>query len=179
MEHSILNDVKKLIGPSVLYSVFDPDIIIGINSAFFTLFQLGVGNQKRVFTIADDEAVWSNFSKDESIIAAVKQYVYLKARIIFDPPTSSYVLQMYQQQIQELEWRLREMAAGMFEDEDELILASKQEYGYVEIGEGINVSRDGQISVDEVPPLKRGFVERLINNVFGLESEGDDDNVLP
>ena len=115
---SILNDIKKYIGPAISYTVFDMDLIMNINAAFFTLYQLGVGSELGVFTITDDKATWSNFSVDENIVSGVKQYIYLKVRNVFDPPTSSYVLSAYESQIQELEWRLREMAAGMFEVED-------------------------------------------------------------
>lgn len=115
---SILNDIKKYIGPAISYTVFEMDLIMNINASFFTLYQLGVGSELGVFTITDDKATWSNFSVDENIVSGVKQYIYLKVRNVFDPPTSSYVLSAYESQIQELEWRLREMAAGMFEVED-------------------------------------------------------------
>lgn len=119
MEQSILKDIKKLIGPSIAYNVFNTDIVININAAFFTLYQLGVGPQDKAFTIIDSDAVWKDFCEDETVIAAVKQYVYLKVRLIFDPPTSTNVHQAYQDQVNELEWRLRELAAGMFDVEEE------------------------------------------------------------
>lgn len=118
-DSSILDDIKKYIGPSISYTVFDMDIIMNINAAFFTLFQLGVGSNKGVFTINDNTTSWSEFSNDVNVISAAKQYIYLKVRNVFDPPTSSYVLSAYESQIQELEWRLRELAAGVFDtDED-------------------------------------------------------------
>lgn len=119
LDSSILNDIKKYIGPSISYTVFDMDILMNINAAFFTLYQLGVASSKNVFTIMDAEIPWSAFSDDVNIVSAVKQYIYLKVRNVFDPPTSSYVLSAYESQIQELEWRLREMAAGMFNEEDD------------------------------------------------------------
>lgn len=118
MEQSILNDIKKLIGPSISYDVFDADIIININAAFFTLYQLGIGPQDKTFSISDSETVWQDFCEDETVIAAVKQYVYLKTRLVFDPPTSTNIHQAYQDQVNELEWRLREQAAGMFDVEE-------------------------------------------------------------
>lgn len=119
LDSSILDDIKKYVGPSISYTVFDMDIIMNINAAFFILFQLGVGPQEKVFTVVDNTATWSSFSDDESIVSIAKQYVYLKVRNVFDPPTSSYVLQAYETQIQELEWRLREQAAGMFKEDEE------------------------------------------------------------
>lgn len=120
LDASILNDVKKYLGPSIVYTVFDMDIIMNINAAFFVLFELGVGSEDEVFTISGNSELWSEFSENKSIISATKQYVYLKVKNVFDPPTSSYVLQAYESQIQELEWRLRELASGTFDkDEDE------------------------------------------------------------
>lgn len=118
LNHSILDDIKKYIGPAVCYTVFDPDIMMNINSAFFTLWQLGVG-PKIVFSIVSNKTVWKEFSDDEGIISATKQYVYLRVRNIFDPPTSSAVMQAYDSQIKELEWRLREMTAGSFSDDED------------------------------------------------------------
>lgn len=118
VDSSILDDIKKYIGPAISYTVFDMDLIMNINAAFFTLYQLGVGSSDKVFTITDNKTTWSNFSFNENIVSAVKQYIYLKVRNVFDPPTSSYVLSAYESQIQELEWRLRELAAGMFESDE-------------------------------------------------------------
>lgn len=119
VDGSILDEVKKYVGPSISYTVFDADILMNINAAFFTLYQLGVGPQDKVFSITDNTATWKQFSDDETAVAAAKQYVYLKVRNVFDPPTSSYVLQAYTSQIQELEWRLRELATGVFEEEED------------------------------------------------------------
>ena len=174
MEHSILNDIKKLIGPSVSYTVFDPDIIININAAFFTLFQLGVGSRHQVFTIDGEDAVWKDFSDDESIIAAVKQYVYLKVRLVFDPPTASNVYQAYSEKIQELEWRLREMAAGMFEEERE----SEIEDG--KVPKSIIVGILDRVFGDEceIDPTKvsKSEIDKMLDRIF--EEEDDEDEQL-
>lgn len=187
MEQSILNDIKKLIGPSISYDVFDTDIIININAAFFTLYQLGVGPQDKVFTISDSETVWQDFCEDETVIAAVKQYVYLKTRLIFDPPTSTNVHQAYQDQVNELEWRLREQAAGMFdtkeEDNDEccgcpgadpdppvgeytLPIATADRLGGVMIGDNVNVDEEGRISVVNATTEE---VQAMLNKIFEEE----------
>lgn len=105
---SILNDIKKLLNVQEEDESFDTDIIIHINSAFFVLNQLGVG-PKIPFTIEDKTSVWEDFLPDSNRnFAAVKTYVYLKVKIVFDPPTSSYVLTSMQNQINEYEWRFRE-----------------------------------------------------------------------
>lgn len=116
---SVLIDVKKYLGPSINYTVFDMDIIMNINATFFVLFELGVGPTDEAFTISGNSELWSEFSESKTIISAVKQYVFLKVKNTFDPPTSSYVLQAYDSQIQELEWRLRELASGMLDPDEE------------------------------------------------------------
>lgn len=116
---SVLIDVKKYLGPSINYTVFDMDIIMNINAAFFVLFELGVGPTDEAFTISGNSELWSEFSESKTIISATKQYIFLKVKNTFDPPTSSYVLQAYESQIQELEWRLRELASGMLDPDEE------------------------------------------------------------
>ena len=53
------------------------------------------------------ETTWSDFlGVDNTRLNMVRTYIYLKARMLFDPPTSSYVMTAYQEQCKELEWRL-------------------------------------------------------------------------
>lgn len=87
------------------YVAFDTDIIIHINSVFMILNQLGVGPIEG-FRIEDKNDVWTDFTSDAFEIESVKTYIYLKVKLIFDPPSNSTVLQAYEQQIKELEWRL-------------------------------------------------------------------------
>lgn len=101
---SILTSIKKLLGISEEYTHFDQDIIMHINSALFTLTQLGVGPSAG-FSIDDAENVWDDFV-DISRIEAVKTYVYLNVRLVFDPPTSSTVIDAMNRRLKELEWRL-------------------------------------------------------------------------
>lgn len=84
---SILISIKKLLGLTADCKDFDADIIIHINTVFMILNQLGVG-PKRVFAIEDDKAVWSDFLEDDTDFEAVKTYIHLKVRLIFDPPLS-------------------------------------------------------------------------------------------
>lgn len=100
---SILNSVKKMLGSTPDYEYFDQDIIIHINSVFGILNQMGVG-PANPFEIADATATWDQFI-DDSRINMVKSYMYLKVRLLFDPPTGS-VLEAMNRQISELEWRL-------------------------------------------------------------------------
>lgn len=101
---SILTSIKKLLGITEEYKHFDNDIIMHINSVFMILNQIGIGPDE-VFSIEDDIASWDDFL-DNTNVEAVKSYVYLKVRLLFDPPTSSSVLDSMNKMISELEWRL-------------------------------------------------------------------------
>ena len=101
---SILTSVKKMLGISEEYTHFDDDLIMHINSVFMLLNQLGVGPNK-YFSISDKTAVWTDFVS-ASEAPAVKSYMYLKVRKMFDPPTSSSVASSMDNLINELEWRL-------------------------------------------------------------------------
>lgn len=103
---SILKTIKKLIGPSLDYDYFDNDLIIHINSAFSVLNQLGLGSDD-TFAITGDSETWQDFlGNDKKFLEMVKTYIYLKVKVTFDPPTSSFVLEAYNKQIAELEWRI-------------------------------------------------------------------------
>lgn len=111
-ESSILNSIKKLIGIAKDDNNFDTDIIIHINSVFMTLNQLGVGPPEG-FKIEDDTTEWTDFISDTKRIEAIKTYIYLKVKLIFDPPLNSAVIETYKQQIAELEWRINVEAETM------------------------------------------------------------------
>lgn len=102
---SILTSIKKLLGIDESYEIFDPDIIMHINSVFMVLRQMGVGPPGG-FSISDDSAVWTDYIPEIEKIEAVKTYIYMKVRLVFDPPTSSALLDALKQSIQEYEWRL-------------------------------------------------------------------------
>lgn len=101
---SILNDVKHKIGPSEEFDYYDRDIIDAINAAFSVLTQIGVGVEG--FRIEDDTLEWSSFTTDLILQGFVQTYVYQKVRIVFDPPSSSFVLKSIEDQLKELEWRM-------------------------------------------------------------------------
>lgn len=102
---SILTSIKKLLGIEEEYEHFDPDIIMHINSVFMILTQLGVGPSEG-FTIEDDTSIWTDFVPDTTKIESVKTYIYLKVKLLFDPPLSSAVIESMNRTISELEWRL-------------------------------------------------------------------------
>lgn len=103
---SILISIKKLLGITEEYEHFDTDIIIHINSVFLILNQIGIGPSEG-FSIANTMTVWDEYIQDDpNLLEAVKTYVYLKVRLIFDPPSSSAHVQSIEKLIQEYEWRL-------------------------------------------------------------------------
>ena len=118
MEESILSSIKKLLMIPDVDEAFDLDISVHINTAFMTLNQLGVGPNK-TFSIKDKDATWSSFFEGREDLEGVKTYVYLKVRMIFDPPSSSAVMDAYKEQINELEWRLNLNAEKTIDEEDE------------------------------------------------------------
>ena len=106
---SILTSIKKLLGITEDYEHFDADIIMHINSVFMILNQLGVG-PKEGFSISDETATWNDYLPDGSNLEAVKSYIHLKVKLLFDPPLSSSVMESMQHMISELEWRLNVQA---------------------------------------------------------------------
>ncbi len=108
MDQSILTSTKKVLGLDVSYTAFDEDIMMHINSAFGTLNQLGVGLVAG-YSIEDDTANWTDYIADGPMLSVIKTYVYLRVRMLFDPPTTSYLLAAMQTQLDELTWRISTM----------------------------------------------------------------------
>jgi hypothetical protein len=105
MSDSILESVKKVLGLSADYDVFDQDLILNINSVLSTLNQLGVGPAAG-FMIEDDTATWTTFLGSDPRLNNVKSYMALRVRMVFDPPTTSFLLSALKEQIEELSWRI-------------------------------------------------------------------------
>jgi hypothetical protein len=105
MEQSILKSTKKVLGVGDGDTSFDLDIMMHINSAFSILTDMGVGPEEG-FAIEDDDSEWEEFLDDPVKLNKVKTYVFLRTKLLFDPPAVSYVLDSTQRLIQELEWRI-------------------------------------------------------------------------
>lgn len=101
---SILTSVKKLLQIGEEYEHYDQDIIIHINTYLTVLYQVGVGVPG--FFIVDKTATWDQFLIDEAKFNAAKTYVYLRVRLVFDPPQSGTAVEAIKENIKELEWRL-------------------------------------------------------------------------
>ena len=102
---SILTSIKKLLGITEEYTNFDSDIIMHINSVFMILNQMGVGPSNG-FRIEDKSATWDEYITEEDDLDAVKSYIHLKVKLLFDPPQGGAVMQAHKEMINELEWRL-------------------------------------------------------------------------
>ena len=95
---SILTSIKKLLGIVEEYTQFDTDIIIYINTVFMTLQQLGIGPEEG-FSITDENDLWTDFIEDSTLLNSVKTYIYLRVKLLFDPPLSSSTVESFNKMI--------------------------------------------------------------------------------
>lgn len=111
-DESILDSIKKLLGINADVVVFDQEIMIHINSVFSELTQMGIGPEEG-YMITSSSNVWPEFCKDDfPLLNNVKTYVYLKVRLLFDPPTTSPLIEAINQQIKEIGWRMYVQKGG-------------------------------------------------------------------
>ena len=110
VEDSILLSIKKLLGMDPIeFTQYDTDLIIHINTIIEFLNQLGVDIPEG-FKINDENALWSDYlNKPEynGIKDSIKNYIYLRVRLVFDPSTNPSLLNSINDIIKELEWRIR------------------------------------------------------------------------
>lgn len=102
---SILDSTKKVLGLDSAYTAFDQDVMMHINSVFSTLHQLGIGPDNG-FMIENKVPTWTQYLGPDKNLNSVKSYVYLKVRLLFDPPATSFAIAAMEKQIEELEWRI-------------------------------------------------------------------------
>ena len=102
---SILNDTKKILGIDSTYDVFDQDIITFINAAFSVVNQLGVGPDAG-FYVTDTTDEWVDIGVSDKLEKLLQTYVYLRVRMLFDPPSMSFLVDSMNNQLKEYEWRL-------------------------------------------------------------------------
>lgn len=105
MIESILTSVKKNLGLAAEDTSFDEDVLTHINSTFLSLDQIGIGPEGG-FLIEDADAEWWDLLGDDPRLNAVKTLVYLKVKLLFDPPQTSFTQAAFEKQIEQLEWRL-------------------------------------------------------------------------
>jgi len=115
MERSILTTIKVRLPIEEECEDFDNEIIPLINTQFLTLLALGVG-PKEGFRIEDDSTIWSDYfdknsqvENPELLLAYVEDYIYTKVKLVFDPPASTSVIEIFKANALELENRIRDM----------------------------------------------------------------------
>lgn len=118
MNDSIFTTIKSLLDIHDDDDSFDADILTFINTAFYSLRQIGVG-PRNGFVIDGPDQTWSDFSEDQSLISEVKTYIQQKVRLLFDPPNNSFLVSAIQDNIKELEFRLNIDGEGAFNTEQE------------------------------------------------------------
>lgn len=118
MHGSILMDVRKGCNVPEWDDGFDQELIMYINTVIFDLAQIGVGPPNG-FSIMGKEETWSSIVEGSKQLEAVKTFMILKVRLVFDPPSSSFVLESMKNIIAECEWRLNVQAEGAFDNESD------------------------------------------------------------
>ena len=109
---SIFASIKKMLGLEDSYTPFDADVLVHINAALMKLCQMGIG-PKEGFMVSDYSETWSDFLTNRVKLGAVKTYVYLQVRMMFDPPTNSFVMDALKAQSDEILWRLNVQAESV------------------------------------------------------------------
>lgn len=105
MEDSILKSTKKILGIVDDYTAFDLDVITHINSTFAIISQLGIGPPLGLL-IEDSTSTWSDLDIPQDQLTMIRTYVFLRVRMLFDPPTTSFLIEATNKQIEEYETRL-------------------------------------------------------------------------
>lgn len=112
MADSILTSTKKVLGIEEDQTEYDTDVLMHVNTVFSVLNQLGIGPDAG-FVIEDASPTWDEFLGSDSRLNLVKTYIYLRVRLLFDPPTGSYhLVNSLNEQVKELEWRLNVKREG-------------------------------------------------------------------
>lgn len=122
---SVLTSIKKMLGIEEEYTHFDADLIIHINSVLSILNQIGVGPSEG-FSIEDEKNVWTDFIPQSPKLEFVKSYVYMKVKLLFDPPISSAAIESTNRLISELEWRIQVAADPIMGKREEEIQNEQQ-----------------------------------------------------
>ena len=112
MTDSILVSIKKMLGLDDEYTPVETDVLVHINAAFMTLCQMGIG-PKEGFSVTDYDQTWSDFLTNKVMLGGVKTWVYLQVKMLFDPPTNSFVMDAYKTQAEQILWRLNVQAESV------------------------------------------------------------------
>lgn len=109
MGASILFSIRKLLGGMSDDPAFETDLLIHINALLAVLTQLGVGPAEGM-SIADGSTAWRDLLGDDPKWQIVQTWMYLRTKMIFDPPTIGTVADSMKKQADEYEWRISILA---------------------------------------------------------------------
>ena len=112
VDESILNSIKKMHGIAPEDTSFDVDIIVHINSTLMILNDLGVGPVGGFF-ITDASTTWYQYITNKVMAEAIKSFVYIKVRLLFDPPASPTIVEALTASAKEYESRIIRWAGNM------------------------------------------------------------------
>lgn len=101
---SILADVKDYCMVPQEADIYNNELCGHINAAFFTLFQLGC--TAKPFSITDETATWTDFTDNLYISSIALEYVKKKVRMLYDPPSNSFLVNQLKDELTEMESRI-------------------------------------------------------------------------
>lgn len=108
VDDSILLSIKKMLGMEPEFTQFDPDIILHINTIIQVLYQIGLDIPEG-FVVVDQNNLWTDYIQNprySKITSLIKQYIFMRVRMIFDPPSSQTLSTTIQESINEIQWRI-------------------------------------------------------------------------
>lgn len=152
---SILTSIKKLLGLTEEDTSFDQDVIMHINTVFMDLTQLKVGPSAG-FMIEDKTSVWTDFVKSPNRLQAIKSYIYLRVRLLFDPPSSAAAIASMEKQVDKFEWLIN-VAAESGESEDTVLIRDLKERVEALTAELSNAETDKAVAINELQFCKDWF----------------------
>lgn len=105
MDESILKTIKSMLNVDSDITDFDQELIVLINASLSTLYQLGIGTSP--FKITGTDETWTRLlGEKDYYLESVKELIYLDVKLVFDPPTSSMVMDAYKEKRKEDQWRI-------------------------------------------------------------------------
>lgn len=106
MEESILTSIKLMLGMTADYTPYDQQVLMCINTAMNALTQVGIGPVEG-FTIRDASTTWEEWIGTDPRMEAAKSALFIRTKMLFDPPANGVMDEAYKEQLAEIEWRLK------------------------------------------------------------------------
>ena len=84
---------------------FSDELIMLINSSLADFAQLGVGPSTG-FSITGEEETWDDLLGGDPRLNNVQSLLFLKVKMLHDPPETGYLVTSYEKLIEKAEWRV-------------------------------------------------------------------------